>query len=1556
MRKQITMKSTIYKWLVFTVFFGKCLCLQAAEAEFHVRYKTFLMLGSPTTGKSSLTNLLLNHLKEELEGNESRTLFAPAYKFDRRPTSELLESLGDGKFFRVSLGQSEKYNPILSLSATQTFESYVCPDAQTVILDTPGSSLANASKFIDKFINSMNSLDTSLNIRLAQGILFFSLSIADINAIAANNPEALSAKFNEQKNALAQVLRRLPDHVKSRFSIILCPEYNSSSQNALTEMQEAISGMSPLRRIVGNFIGEHLGLRILASQVFALDLGDAWEAKRNSDESAQNHLNNKILTDLMTSLSCDSNETVAWNLDQQDGGLQEQTSNQNPLLRPWEQALGSIRTFLSESRNLADSRYTSEINVLGDLSEKFSDKKHLTSQGLNRFSAYYNEASTSLSDARQVLLEVRRHQVEVRKLDMDDLNKEIRKIKIAYPDEFNFSRYTPEYFTFGLSSDRKFIVKRANNNDGKFPIIESDSVPIPQIKHELLDSQNLPSLFMTEFSYQDYPALTLELDHGGSPQNVNNLVNMFAAEALPFHQRGRLTSIFNRGKEIPVNILSEKLVDDDSIEINIPIMNQDYRQAKLQALSQCANHLSDCKEIVGTCRENLSCLSQILQSLSAGTNRCINHYPGRRNDKETCHRLDYISRHHKAPLTPQNEFQIVEKYTSTFQSASRSFSQTQRSYDSEINTFPDFPDAELLEGDSEVKDLKSLLGENQISILNGLKYAFEKGEIVSYEHDGTLRYISKNPGLLRDVYNLTMIPRYLLPHSNMAKVKKYLDGGDDEHLDATFSLKDARDDLKNRVNANKNLNILLFGPKGSGKSTLTNVLNHYASTIDINRKNKALGHRELHSGPEDNIGYLWNEDGAIEKTWVDFYYQQGIRPGILRSVIPNSKPENSLNEFNPYDLDEEEEDGKVPTYQVNGFKYDIDEYDDFMGTAPQGNIIDSFSSQMPYIVPEYRLNILDSSGLLHKSKISGGQNHKVFKNLDHFEGEKIDGICLVLDLRRWWDENKFQLMKHKREQDYFESIKKQLDDILKVQQHTKLPLNIIITHASDFFHSGMNVEEVKKSLRSILSKLLGKLKFGVNTHVHTFEFGNLWQRGTVWPIDFKANLYEAGRLLEGITKQSQSIKINTFKNKLKDQVNEHMTHFRIKWGKDAKSLNGFDIESSPNHNFIADVRSISKDKLYAKVKQRLEKDWAKLSNPKRRDKENLPYLVGIAVKNKHPKAEARIELFPLHHLYDLGKDSKKPKNTFPWAEKKGWDSFDNFDSEDRLDFKGHYAEYQAERLVSFLSGAIENNEQAILIGVGDLYKNFMGTNRYLSGIPMFRTYQIGEVERSGCLLARISSTLKMPQFKGNKKLSKSNLYVGGGLPVPRGPSMNHEQIGKKITRHVRFRSNSSSNGYLCAISGRVSRLGKKMVQYSLNAEGDKIFQLHLNSDGSYAILSEDGKYALEVPNEKSNVLDYLQFAEKSDSKSQKFHIHKVSGSDGSYYIQSKLNKKYLRSSKNTSGKVLNLEKRLQKGASSPMSWRIEEMPPLVLKLDNDKKSGNRLSAQENLEFTIKHDK
>lgn len=1548
--KQPTMKTIIYQLLLITAFFGKSIYLQATEVEFKVPYNAFLMLGSSTTGKSSLTNLLLNHLKHELEHTEeaeNQTLLAPAYKSERILSStEMSESFDSKKFFRVRLGQTERHNPNLSLSATQSFESYLYPQAHTVILDTPGSYLANTRGFRDSLAKSITSLNTGLNIRLSQGLIFMTLSIADINAISENNLEGLSAKFRQQKNSLVEILNEIPNHLKERFTIIFCPEYNNPSQNPLQEMQNAISGMNPLRRIIGNFIGEQLGLRILASQVFVLDLGDELEAMKNPNEIRQNLMNHRVYKDLLASLKHYSKEAVSWTLSEEDGD-EAQTM---------QRGLRAIQNFFAEMRNPNANRTPTEISILQRLAQELNAKKNLSNNGLDRFRDYHREASASLNNAREVLLDVRRTRVEVKKLGMDGDKVEPRTIKIAYPDEFEFSRYTPEYFTFGLSADKKFTVQKIENNN-KFPISGIDSVPVPQVRQDLLDEQGSLSLFLTEFSYQDFPTITLELDHEGSAQNVNSLTSTFAAEGLSFHQRGRLMSIFNRGQETSINLLSEKLLDEDRIELNIPDQNQDRRHQKFQSLVQCENHLENCNAIEVTCRENIDCLRTLQQDINTRTFRCINGYrAGEASVKAACYTLDYVSKYREMPLTPRIEYDIVQNHTSDFQAASRDLAQTKQAYDEEARFFPKFPDSKVIDGDNEISYLKSLLDEPQLSILKGLKSAFEKREIVSYEQDGNIRYISKNPGLLLAVYNLSLIPKYHAPKSNMEQVRKYLDFDSEEHLEAAFSLSDDRDDIKNRIPANKKLNILLFGPKGSGKSTLTNVLNHYASTIDVNRKKSILENEKPRPGPGEYIGYLWNEDGVLNNTWVDFYYPQDMRSKVLRSIIPNRKPENREG-FEGFGYTGDESNLDVPAYQANGFKFHVNEDKELEGTSEQGNIVNSLNSQMPYITPEYQLSILDSSGLLHRTTQSGSKSHKIIKILENFEGEGIDGLCLVLDLSRWWrsDLRQFYISPRKGAQDYLKGIKKQLDDVLIVQKYTNLPLNIVLTHSSEFFDSygdeALNVEEVKKSLSRFLSELLGELKLGVDTHVYAFEFANLWRRNEVWPIHFKANMYEAGRLLEGITKQSQSSRIDTFKTKLKDQVNSHRTHFRIKWGNNIRSLEGFDIESSPNHDFNDDVKSISNEKIQEQIQKKLEEDATKLVElPLEFGKEDLPYLVGIAIKDKHPDTEARIELFPLHHAYDLGADADEPQNSFPWATKQGWKAFDKLQRLTSEEFKINYAQYQAQRLVRFLNESIKNGEKALIVGRGKIqHLNFVATRRVWTGL--FRnTPKIIKIWSYGCLLGYISKTLRDPNWM-NKNMGSSNLIFDEGLPEVLKRNINHEELAQERVWSVNVQ-NFATTKHIFIPYTELDELSKNDgCQYDKKLDGFKNILLSANSDGTYSLLTEFNE-VMEVKKIHSQIALRWSSPTKKDINPYRFYLDRIPDQADLYRFRSSNDNKYLA---NVESGLLELHDKSQNELGSSSIWRLRELNPYVLVLEKNQDGSYQLSAPKDKRFNIEHD-
>lgn len=1343
---------------------------KASEAR-KIPYSTYVFLGAPKTGKSSFANLLLNHLKEQSEGVGIQTSIVPAWQYDRPSgkslTSEIIQT---NSFFRVTLGKHPTSDIEFSATRTDSFNAYVYPQGVATILDTQGLEFEHINESAKTLKQSLNTLDASIGVRFAQGVIFISVPTEDTRSICLGEQDDLSEKFKQQITGLRRLIKKLPTRFADHFSIILTPDYDdipqSDTLNALKGLQAVASGASPYRAKFSKFLSDNLNIKLRAKQIFAIDSGDALVDLLNHGENLQSQTNAKILTEALEHLNGAKIGSIMWAQDKS-----ERSSN---------------KTYEA----LNTQKLHSDLERLFKKSGEIEFLSRQTKSALNQFKHYTNSLSNTLEESKGITIHRRPAVVELKKLSTNTSAQSVLEVHSSFRDEISMTGFTVDSYQFGLDENGEFVVKKARGGNNKFEITDVANLPNPKIKQKINSRESDMDLnYELKFTYESYPDILLEFKQSDFLEDVDLFASLLVDGAVSFHNRGNLSKLLSRGTPVHLPIISDSISFQGSEEISLEAWDSHELSNKRAILRQCSQ-MRDCSKLLS--RECKSCIDGLepqvaeLAENTANMIEKISKQGGSEVCSEACYHLCYFDKTANAPLSCEYENASFNSLQVGYKSAESAFAGLETKLERERSKFSRELGYDVLSSNcNEYESLLASLSDSMRDSLINLKDAFERKEIVSYQQDGGLRYSSTVPEHLLAVYNLSLIPNYFVPRTDEEKVSKYLNPENEAHYQSIFSISDAREDLANRIEPQRKINILFFGPKESGKSTLANFLNHFASTIDANRMEEILKQDHIFAGPKTGFASLWGQESLKETlagTWVQHYYPKPLQKSQLRAIIPSRIPHLDDEAYTQnFILDR-----TVPTYMIpEKFQNSISENQVREGTQEEGNLIDSMMTQAPYIEPLYRLTTLDASGFSVPRPgnpiRSGIKNSRVLDALEKFKNaghESIDALGLVIDGAKFMRLNLGDL-RPEGNLSYLKKLKGEIEQITEIQKELNLPLHVVFTHAREIFPYHASTGQTQASLakmRSLLEAVLSQSHLSPKVHAYAMDFSKLWSLNSSrreWNQDFRRCLYESGRLLERIFEdQSQgiSVPLEQFEESLRKRAQARVSNIRLEFRGGFTDAGNLRLESSSNHHFNEDIEPvmIEGQTLAGKVRDLVAADMNRVHEPEMHRNRGLPYLVGVVIKGRHPNVTAeKVEIFPLHHVYKLN----NPTADYPWI---------NSDYEvrdlnatkylSRLDeLKRSLALHQAGRVVAFIEDIDldENDTKVLFTQIGsseDIFKTSYKMSGYVRGV--YQDEYLHQTE--GSLLNTINELLRSGDlpltFRDslNPTIVNSVSQIGGG--------------------------------------------------------------------------------------------------------------------------------------------------------------------------------------------------
>ena len=432
--------------------------------------------------------------------------------------------------------------------------------------------------------------------------------------------------------------------------------------------------------------------------------------------------------------------------------------------------------------------------------------------------------------------------------------------------------------------------------------------------------------------------------------------------------------------------------------------------------------------------------------------------------------------------------------------------------------------------------------------------AFESGVLTSRVEDGEYIYSSTEAEVLACLVNMIFLPRYQIDTKIVGDKGSSAAFRRSHNFDLDESNEDRWQASADQQALSKGINIAVFGPRGSGKTTFLNTANHFASTLD---KSVEETIEEAHG-----MGYpglplsAWANRG-FKHSWTHKYFgTKEFTVGKLRAQLPtltsDSKEYVSICQ-----------DPTCSAVNMHQHKYLRSNPGQKESTDRNGEVIDSFDTVKVGMIPHYHLRSLDVRGFeLHDQVFNqqdGGKSNPLIRAmLENKDFKTLDGLVLVL--------NATKIINDDENSSYKRATKNQLLAIneIRINKETGAvrPLHVIFTHFLDKVKYGESVDpsssegessylsDLRNKLLTHLKNLMVTNKENISTYFLDQEF--LWSSQSIPNknrfIHYKTAAHEVVRLFENVENDSWDIELDQFREGFGSALKEKRVELKYATG------------------------------------------------------------------------------------------------------------------------------------------------------------------------------------------------------------------------------------------------------------------------------------------------------------------------------------------------------------------------------------------------------------------------
>ncbi|MFK7825235.1 MAG: hypothetical protein AB8G05_13860 [Oligoflexales bacterium] len=488
---------------------------------------------------------------------------------------------------------------------------------------------------------------------------------------------------------------------------------------------------------------------------------------------------------------------------------------------------------------------------------------------------------------------------------------------------------------------------------------------------------------------------------------------------------------------------------------------------------------------------------------------------------------------------------------------------------------------------------RNLLSERIKEAISLIFDAFEDGILSSRVENGEFIYTSTSAEVLAALVNTIFLPRY----QEGAKIVATEGGSSEFRNSNNFELRESNDDRwqapMDQKDLSTNINIAVFGPRGSGKTTFLNTANHFASTLD---KGVAKAIDEAHG-----MGYpglplsAWANRG-FNHSWTHSYYgNDEFTVGSLRAQLP-ALASDSLEFVRLC------KDPTCSSVNVHEHKYLRPNPVQKGSTEANGEVLDSINTVKVGMIPQYHFKALDVRGFIPDDNIfskkgSVNSNPLLRAMVQNKDFESLDGLVLVLNAQK--------ILNDDHSSSYKRSTENQLLAINEIRTNSDTgnvrPLHVVFTHFLDLVKNGENIEksssdgesaylaELRNQLHAHLRELMGTAKENINIYFIDQEY--LWSDSKSLKnknrfIHYKTAAHEVVRLFENVNKNAWEMGLDDFRQNFADALEEKRIMLKYSTGKLDSTISAYRKSERDQGDFSVDGNVINqKDKEYIKEKQ-----------------------------------------------------------------------------------------------------------------------------------------------------------------------------------------------------------------------------------------------------------------------------------------------------------------------------------------------------------------------------------